>query len=127
MMADPFLDAAERRELEPILEQVKPLTTTPRDALIDLARLVGAVLGFNVRGDFVECGSYAGGAGFLMAHALREAGVHDRRVWLFDSFEGLPAPQEIDGREALEYAANAASPENYDNCRASFEGVKRSA
>jgi O-methyltransferase len=117
----------EARGLAPILHKIEPLTTTPPDALIDLARLVRAVLRFNVPGDFVECGSYAGGAGFLMAHLLREAGIRDRKVWLFDSFEGLPPPQEIDGAAAQDYAAHSNDPENYDNCRASFEEVRRTA
>jgi hypothetical protein len=117
----------EVRDLRPILDRVRPLTTTNEDTLIDLARLVRTVLAWGIPGDFVECGCYAGGAGFLMAHLLREAGVRDRKVWLFDSFEGLPPPQAIDGAAALEYAANAGSPENYDNCRASFEGVRQTA
>jgi hypothetical protein len=119
--------AADRdiRELGPMLDQVAPLTTTPRDALVDLVRLVRAVLTFNIPGNFVECGCYRGGAGILMAHVLREAGVQDRKVWLFDSFEGLPEPEAIDGAAALEYAANADAPENYDNCRASFEETVR--
>jgi hypothetical protein len=117
----------EIRQLEPILKQVETLTTTPRDALIDLARLVKAVLMFDIPGDIVECGSYAGGAAFLMAHLLREAGVRDRKVWLFDSFEGLPPPQEIDGAAAREYAEHPDAPENYDNCRASFADVRRTA
>jgi hypothetical protein len=113
--------------LGPLLERVGPLTTTPRDALIDLARLVRAVLRFNIPGAFVECGSWRGGAGFLMAELLRQAGVRDRKVWLFDSFEGLPPPQEVDGPSALEYAADHDSPEYRDNLRASFDGVRRTA
>jgi hypothetical protein len=117
----------EVRDLGPLLERVRPLTTTPRDALIDLARLVRAVLRFNIPGAFVECGSWRGGAGFLMAELLRQAGARDRKVWLFDSFEGLPPPQEVDGPAALEYAADTDNPEYRDNLRASFEEVRRTA
>jgi hypothetical protein len=115
------------RDLGPILERVEPLTTTPRDALIDLALLVRAVLRFDVPGAFVECGSWRGGAGLLMAHLLREAGARDRKVWLFDSFEGLPPPQQIDGAAALEYAADTDSPEYLDNLRASVDELRQTA
>jgi hypothetical protein len=121
--------AAERElhELRPVLGRVEPLTTTPADALLDLARLVRTILRVDIPGAIVECGSYRGGAGFLMAHLLREAGVRDRKVWLFDSFEGLPPPQDIDGASALEYAANPDSPDYQDNLRASFEEVQLTA
>jgi len=40
-------------------------------------------------GDFVECGVWRGGAS-IFARAVMVAYQQDRRVWLFDSFEGLP-------------------------------------
>lgn len=48
-----------------------------------------------VPGDFVECGVYRGGSAAVLGHALRRS--VSRRLWLFDSFEGLPAPTEKDG------------------------------
>lgn len=46
-------------------------------------------------GDLVECGTYRGvSAHLLCAHGFR----HDRKVHLFDSFEGLPTPGTQDGR-----------------------------
>jgi hypothetical protein len=118
---------AERNGLAPLLEKVGPLTMVPEAPLLDLACLVRAVLAEGIPGDFVECGAWRGGASFLMADLLRQAGVTDRKVWLFDSFEGLPAPERIDGPAALEYAKNTDSPEYYDNCRASLEDVQRDA
>ncbi len=115
----------EVRELAPLLDRLDSLTTTPRDALVDLVRLVRAVVAFGIPGAIVECGCWRGGAGLLMAHALREARVRNRKVWLFDSFEGLPPPQTIDGAAALDYAANAEDPENFQNCRASFAELQR--
>lgn len=115
----------EVHELGPLLDRLDALTTTPRDALVDLVRLVRAVVAFNIPGALVECGCWRGGAGLLMAHALREAGVRDRKVWLFDSFEGLPPPQDLDGAAALEYAADAENPDNFQNCRAAFEELQQ--
>lgn len=117
----------EMRQLRPLLDKIEPFTMVPRDTLVDLAHLVGAVQAYNVPGDFVECGAWRGGASFLMAELLRQAGVRDRRVWMFDSFEGLPPPQEIDGEEALAYSRNTDSPWYFDNCRASDEEVRRVA
>jgi len=52
----------------------------------------------NVPGDIVECG-VAKGASLLMLAALTEDGRYPRRVWGFDSFEGLPAPAPQDEPE----------------------------
>ena len=41
-----------------------------------------------------------------------------RRYYLFDSFEGLPAADEIDGKSARDWQADTASPVYFDNCRA---------
>jgi O-methyltransferase len=75
----------------------------------DIARLV---LQRGIPGDFVECGVYAGASCALMARALMDeahegAGVSGmpavtRRVHLFDSFAGIPAPGQYD----TELAAN---------------------
>jgi hypothetical protein len=45
-------------------------------------------------GDAVECGTYKGTSAFLICKAYLKS---CRRVHLFDSFEGLPAPQDLDG------------------------------
>lgn len=42
-----------------------------------------------VAGDIIECGSYRCGLGFLMAFAVKTWGL-DKKVHLYDSFEGLP-------------------------------------
>jgi hypothetical protein len=46
----------------------------------------------NVPGDLIEAGVWRGGASIMMRAVLEAYGVTDRRVWLADSFRGLPAP-----------------------------------
>ncbi len=59
------------------------------------------VLKRGVPGDFIECGAWRGGATIFMKSVLKSYGVTDRRVWVADSFEGLPAPN------AAKYPADA--------------------
>jgi hypothetical protein len=113
----------EAGDLAPVLAKVEPFTMVPTESLIDLARLVRAVLARDIPGDFVECGVWRGGASFLMADLLRQAGVRGRKAWLFDSFEGLPPPDAIDGSAALAYAHDPNGPK-FDNCRATLEEVQ---
>lgn len=50
------------------------------------------VLVRQVPGDLIETGVWRGGATILMRAVLKAHGVTDRRVWLADSFTGLPLP-----------------------------------
>lgn len=45
-----------------------------------------------VPGDFIETGVWRGGATILMRGVLAALGDNTRRVWVADSFEGLPDP-----------------------------------
>lgn len=51
----------------------------------------------NIKGAYVECGSWNGGAAALCAYSL---GQDIREFYLFDSFEGLPRPTDKDGERA---------------------------
>jgi len=58
----------------------------------NLRQITEFVVANNIPGDFVETGVWRGGA-CIMARAIFKAyGVTDRRVWVADSFCGLPAP-----------------------------------
>lgn len=61
------------------------------DRSIDLARL-------RIPGAIVECGTWNGGAAAVISHASIRGGMA-RDIWLFDSFEGLPAPTADDPPE----------------------------
>jgi len=50
------------------------------------------VLARGVPGDLIETGVWRGGAVILMRGILKAHGVTDRKVWVADSFEGLPPP-----------------------------------
>lgn len=61
-----------------------------------LHRLAREVEARSIRGDFVECGVYRGGTAAILARVLRDS-KHPRRLWLFDSFKGIPSPRPPDG------------------------------
>ena len=49
-----------------------------------------------IAGDFVEAGIWRGGCAILMRAILAMASDGSRKVWLFDSFSGLPKPNVKD-------------------------------
>jgi O-methyltransferase/8-demethyl-8-(2,3-dimethoxy-alpha-L-rhamnosyl)tetracenomycin-C 4'-O-methyltransferase len=57
-----------------------------------LAELVVQTLADGVPGDFIETGVWRGGCCILMRGVLPAHGVTDRRVYVADSFSGLPPP-----------------------------------
>jgi len=55
--------------------------------------LIQIILKNKVKGDFIETGVWRGGATIFMQGVLRALDVHDRKIWVCDSFEGLPPPE----------------------------------
>lgn len=60
--------------------------------LDNLQHCVEDVLANNVPGDLIETGVWRGGATIFLRAILKAHGVTDRRVWVADSFAGLPPP-----------------------------------
>lgn len=69
-------------------------------SMVGLARLdnlqycMETVLRDKIAGDFIETGVWRGGSTIFMRGVLKAHGVSDRNVWVADSFEGLPKPDE---------------------------------
>jgi O-methyltransferase len=67
----------------------------------NLQYCVETVIQDEVPGDLIETGVWRGGATILMRGVLKAYGDTTRKVWVADSFEGLPAP------DAARYPADA--------------------
>ncbi|MEG4498444.1 TylF/MycF/NovP-related O-methyltransferase [Microcoleus sp. F10-C6] len=79
-----------------LFEQVLPYTMTSKEALFALYTSVNYVLDRNIPGDIVECGVWRGGSSLLAALILQARKVSDRKLYLYDTFNGMTAPTEID-------------------------------
>jgi O-methyltransferase len=78
---------------------VKPqFTMVTNKNLMTLQSLVEQANNQDSPGDIVECGVWNGGSAAIMglAHIGSGNGRH-RRIWLFDSFQGVPPATERDG------------------------------
>jgi hypothetical protein len=62
--------------------------------MLNLWEVCEDVIVRGVPGDFIETGVWRGGACIFMRALLKTYGVTDRTVWVADSFEGLPPPDE---------------------------------
>jgi len=70
-----------------------------------------------LEGDVVECGVWKGG----MMAGIAELLGNKRNYYLFDSFEGLPLAEEIDGEKARNWQQDTKSSIYYNNCTASVD------
>jgi O-methyltransferase len=68
------------------------------DTMIGLNRLnniencIYSIVNDNIEGDMIEAGVWRGGASILMRAILKELNITDKKVWVADSFKGLPKP-----------------------------------
>jgi len=58
----------------------------------NLRDCLSSVIENKIPGDFIETGVWRGGASIFAKGIFDVYGQHQRRVWLADSFEGLPKP-----------------------------------
>jgi hypothetical protein len=97
------LERSGRRIMEPVSfnmdERIKGLDWPPfAYTMVGLKRLdnlqacIESVIQNNVPGDLIETGVWRGGSTIFMRAVLKAYDITDRRVWVADSFEGLPAP-----------------------------------
>lgn len=96
------LEADERA----IIEKARPYTMTCPERMISLIRAVKYVINNNIPGDFVECGVWKGGSVMIIALTLMETGRRDRKIYLYDTFEGMTQP----GREDIDVYGSSAIP-----------------
>jgi O-methyltransferase len=87
-------------------------TMVPEDSFVSNIELCSKFR--DIKGDYVECGVWRGG----MSAAISEILPMNKRIHLFDSFEGLPMAKEIDGEDAIKWQQNTSSPHYYNNCSA---------
>jgi len=96
-------------EAREIIKAVRPNTMTSHHKLFALIVATRYVVDNAVPGAVVECGVWRGGSMQAVARTLLARGVTDRDLHLFDTFDGMPAPTEVDrrhdGKPAVEVLA----------------------
>ena len=90
-----------------IWENVHSFTMTSIERGYSLYKAVEYIVQNKIPGDFVECGVWKGGSCMLIAKALSIFGDSGRKIYLYDTYEGMPKPTKEDviswnGRSVLE-------------------------
>jgi O-methyltransferase len=88
-----------------IVRTVRPYTLTSPERVCAVLDAVEFVVRNDIPGSIVECGVWKGGSMMAAALALLRLNAASRDLYLFDTFEGMPRPEEGDS----DYKGRAAS------------------
>jgi hypothetical protein len=116
-------------EFLPLYQTCQHATMTSVERMYALYQAVNYIIDAEIPGDFVECGIWKGGSVMLMAAMLAARGETGRKIYLYDTFEGMSAPTAADmdlNGEAAEKLLAAAPDREQDLiwCLAPLDQVK---
>jgi hypothetical protein len=84
------------RAFKEIYEQCKDHTLTGIEKMYSTYKATEYIVNSRIPGDFVECGVWKGGSSMIIARTLlRMKDIH-RKIYLYDTFEGMTKPTEKD-------------------------------
>jgi len=78
----------------PIFESCKKFTMTSSERMFGLYKAIEYITRAEIPGAIVECGVWRGGSMMIVSNTLQRLGNTDRELYLFDTYEGLPRPDE---------------------------------
>lgn len=88
-----------------VFNRVRNCTMTSVERVYALYQAVIYVVNNDIPGDFVECGTWRGGSVMAIALTLKHLGCTSRKIYIYDTFEGMTIPSEYDvdllGRPAI--------------------------
>jgi hypothetical protein len=79
-----------------VIEKTEPYTMTSPERIFGLIEAVKYIAANKIEGDIVECGVWKGGSMLAIAETLTELKDQTRQLYLYDTFEGMSEPTELD-------------------------------
>jgi hypothetical protein len=105
-------------KMQNIYDIIKDYTMIDYERIKSLANAIDVIKNQNIDGDIIECGSWR--CGTLGFASLYSKSINlKRKIRGFDSFEGLPTPNEIDGDSSKIWSGKLAVTieEGYQNLK----------
>lgn len=79
-----------------IYKKCRPYTLTTAERMYSLYKAVEYTVKHKIIGDMVECGVWKGGSSMLMAYTLLKMNEMKRKIYLYDTYEGMSKPSDFD-------------------------------
>ena len=113
-----------------IIKKVKPFTLTSNERIYALLQATKYVMHNDVPGDIIECGVWRGGSMMAVALTLLKEKKSEKDLYLFDTYEGMSKPTDLDvsfeGKKAdNQFEENKRNEDSADWCLASLDEVKQ--
>ena len=106
----------------------KDYTMTTIERMYALYKSTEHIIKNNIAGDFVECGVWRGGSTMVVLKTLEKFGIIDRKIWLFDTFEGMSEPtvddEDFKKESAKKQLQNSKKEDSIIWAYATIEDVK---
>ncbi len=128
LSTDPIIDTDEY--FQKLYIEIKPYTMTSMLKCYALYKAVKYIVKAEIPGDFVECGVWKGGSAILIARVLRDLGVTDRKIYMYDTYSGMVKPSlhdktvESSRKNPVKIWQSAQKKAHNEWCLASFEEVQ---
>ena len=118
------------KEFGEIYKKCKTYTITSKERMYALHKAVEYVVKAKIPGDFVECGVWRGGSAMVIAYTLLKLGETKRKIYLYDTYEGMSKPTDDDktitsGEMAIKEWKKGQKKDFNEFCFASLGEVKR--
>jgi O-methyltransferase len=111
-----------------ILQKCHNFTLTSQHRMYALYKAVEYVVNSGLQGDFIECGVWRGGSSMLIALTLLKMGQTHRKIYLYDTFEGMtePTKDDISKKENAQEIWRKCQRENHNDwCFSAISDVRR--
>jgi O-methyltransferase len=113
-----------------LFDQCRPYTMTSIERLYSLYQSINYIVDHEIQGDLVECGVWKGGSSMMMALTLLKRKDSTRKIFLYDTYEGMSEPTEADRTFIGENASDLLKVQNLKDpnsiwCYSSLEEVKQ--
>ena len=79
-----------------LFTKYSPYTLSPVERVFSLYKAIQYIVDAKIPGDFVECGVWQGGNCMIMADMLLSLGESKRKIYLYDTYIGMPKPTKFD-------------------------------
>lgn len=102
-------------EITDVVRRVQPFTMTGPERIHALCSAVEYIEKHCIPGNIVECGVWKGGSMMAVALTLQQLDATNRQLYLFDTFEGMSNPSDIDRSFRGEYASTLLETSEREN------------
>ncbi len=92
-------------EFQELFAAIQPYTMVGEKRIYSLYKLAREVCERDIAGNFVECGVAAGGSSALLAAVIQHYSKRSRKLYAFDTFEGMPETSARDKHQGVDAAA----------------------